>query len=220
VIRFLKPGPIRGLMHTLATTSLVYIMLLAGAMLVTFELFQPGFGIAGITGALLLAGAGYGLTVLPVGILGLVCVVAGFALLGIDVAVHGLGVPTAAGATLLAYGSLTVFPAPAGALGIPGWLVGVSIASALVFYVPVMTMVRRARVDPQQQRAARSLVGHPGQVRSVLNPEGFVWVADALWRARSEDDQRLRVGEDVVVVSVDGMLLRVRRAVARTGMAN
>jgi membrane-bound ClpP family serine protease len=74
-----------------------------------------------------------------------------------------------------------------------------------------MTFVRRSRRDPETQRAARELVGEPGQVRSMLNPEGFVWVAEALWRARSEDGTRLRVGEDVVVTGADGILLRVRR---------
>jgi membrane-bound ClpP family serine protease len=55
-------------------------------------------------------------------------------------------------------------------------------------------------------------VGQPGRVRSVLNPEGFVWVADELWRARSEEGDRVRVGEDVVVSGVEGSLLRVRRS--------
>lgn len=212
VIRFFKPGPIRSLLHTLATTpALVYVLLLGGAMLIAFEVFQPGFGIAGISGVVLLAGAIYGMTILPVGILGVVLFAAGVALLTVDVSLNELGLATVAGAGLLTYGSLTLFPAPAGALGIPGWLVGLGTASALVFFVPVMTLIRRSRRDPEAQQAARALVGLPGQVRSMLNPEGFVWVADGLWRARSEDGSRMRVGEDVVVTATEGILLRVRR---------
>ena len=212
VVRFLKPGPIKGLLHTLATPALAYIMLLSAAMLVAFEMFQPGFGVAGVSGILLLSGAVWGLTVLPVGVLGLVLFVLGVGLLSVDVAVNGLGVPTIAGSGLLIYGSLTMFPAPAGALGIPGWLVIIGVASVLVFFVPVMTFVRRSRLSPTEQKEARALVGQPGRVRSVLNPEGFVWVADELWRARSEDGDRVRVGEDVVVSGVEGSLLRVRRS--------
>jgi membrane-bound serine protease (ClpP class) len=211
-VRFFKPGPIRGLLHTFATTpALVYVLLLSGAMLVAFEVFQPGFGIAGVTGALVLAGAIYGMTILPVGIIGALAFAAGIALLTVDVALNELGLATIAGAGLLTYGSLALFPAPAAALGIPGWLAGAGTASALIFFVPVMTLVRRSRRDPETQQAARALVGMPGQVRSMLNPEGFVWVADALWRARSEDGSRMRVGEDVVVTATDGVLLRVRR---------
>jgi membrane-bound serine protease (ClpP class) len=211
-VRFFRPGPVRVMIHTFATTpTLVYVMLLAGAMLVAFEVFQPGFGIAGITGALVLAGALYGMTVLPVSVLGAALFAAGIGFLTLDVALNELGLVTVLGTALLVYGSLSMFPGPAGALGVPSWLVGVGAGSALIFFAPVMTYVRRSRRDPETQRAARSLVGMPGQVRSMLNPEGFVWVADGLWRARSEDGTRLRVGEDVVVTGADGILLQVRR---------
>jgi membrane-bound serine protease (ClpP class) len=212
-LRFFRPGPIRSLLHTFATTpSLVYLCLLAGAMLVAFEFFQPGFGVAGVSGAFVLAGAIYGMTVLPVGIIGVVLFAIGVGLLMVDVALNELGLATIGGTLLLAIGSFRMFPAPAGALGVPGWLVVLGAVSALVYFVPVMTYVRRSRRDPESQRAARELVGLSGQVRSMLNPEGFVWVADALWRARSEDGTRLRVGEDVVVTGADGILLHVRRS--------
>ena len=211
-LRFYRPGPIRSLLHTFATTpSLVYLCLLAGAMLAAFEFFQPGFGVAGVTGALVLAGAVFGMTVLPISLPATVLFALGVALLMLDVALNELGLATVGGTIALAVGSLRMFPAPAHALGIAPWLVGLGTASALVFFVPVMTYVRRSRRDPETQRAARELVGLPGQVRSMLNPEGFVWVADELWRARSEDGTRLRVGEDVVVTGADGILLHVRR---------
>lgn len=212
-LRFFRPGPMRSLIHTFATTpALVYLCLLAGAMLVAFEVFQPGLGVAGFSGIGVLTGAIFGMTVLPVGILATVLFVVGVGLLIVDVALNELGLATIVGTGLLAYGSLKMFPAPAGALGVPAWLVAIGVISALVYFVPVMTYVRRARRDPETQRAARSLVGMPGQVRSMLNPEGFVWVGDALWRARSEDGTRLRVGEDVVVTGADGILLHVRRS--------
>ncbi|MGH2785714.1 MAG: NfeD family protein [Actinomycetota bacterium] len=212
VVRFLKPGPIKGLLHTLATPALAYVMLLGAAMLVAFEMFQPGFGVAGVSGLLLLAGAVWGLTVLPVSIVGLAAFSVGVALMSVDVAVNGLGIPTIGGTGLLIYGSLSMFPAPAGALGIRWWLVLIGIASVLIFFVPVMTFVRRSRLSPTEQKEARALIGQPGRVRSVLNPEGFVWVADELWRARSEEGDRVRVGEVVVVSGVEGSLLRVRRS--------
>lgn len=212
VVRFLKPGPIKGLLHTLATPALAYVMLLGAAMLIAFEMFQPGFGVAGVSGLLLLAGAVWGLTVLPVSIVGLIAFSFGVALLSVDVAVNGLGIPTIGGTALLTYGSLTMFPAPAGALGIRWWLVLIGVVSVLIFFVPVMTFVRRSRLSPTEQKEARALIGQPGRVRSVLNPEGFVWVADELWRARSEEGDRVRVGEDVVVSGVEGSLLRVKRS--------
>jgi len=136
----------------------------------------------------------------------------GIALLTLDVAINELGPATFAGTALLVVGSLRMFPAPGGALGLPGWLVWVSAVAALVYYVAVMTFVRRSRRDPEEQKAARALVGTRGKVRSMLNPEGFVWVADELWRARSEDGSKVRAGEMVVVTGADGILLRVKRS--------
>jgi membrane-bound ClpP family serine protease len=150
--------------------------------------------------------------VLPVSLLGLALFSAGIALLSVDVAVSGLGPPTIAGSALLTFGSFTMFPAPAGALGIRWWLVALGVVSTLVFFVPVMTFVKRSRLSPTEQKEARALLGQPGRVRSVLNPEGFVWVADELWRARSEDGDKVRVGENVVVSGIEGSLLRVRRS--------
>jgi membrane-bound serine protease (ClpP class) len=211
VVRFHKPGPIPRLLHTLAVPSLVYILLVAGLLLVVFEIFQPGFGVAGVTGALLLVGAAYGLIVLPISPLAIAALIAGSALLAFDVGLHGLGPPTVAGMILFTLGSMFLFPGPAGELRIPRWLIGTGVGSAAVFFVPVMTMVRRAR-QPVGTMARQTLVGRTGQVRSILNPEGYVWVDEALWRARCEEAERLRVGEDVLVVGVEGLVLTVRRA--------
>lgn len=211
LVRFHKPGPLRRALHTLANPALVYVLLLAGAMLLVFELFQPGFGVAGVSAVLLLSAAAHGLTVLPMRGLGLALVILGLVLLALDVAVHGLGVPTALGTVGLVAGSLMLFPGAAGELRIPAWLVLVAALASLVFFVPVMTMAVRAQT-PVEERASRRLVGEEGEVRSVLNPEGFVWVDENVWRARSQEGERIRAGERIVVVEVEGGLLKVRRA--------
>lgn len=208
-VRFHQPGPIRRMLHAFANPALVYVLLLGAALLVVFELFQPGFGVAGVTGALLGAAAVYGLTVLPARWPGLALLCAGLALLTLDVAVHGLGLPTIAGSAGLVAGSLMLFPGAPEHVTLRAWLIALGSGSALVFFVPVMTFVRRAR-HPIATDVRRALVGEPGDVRSVLNPEGFVWVGGELWRARSEDGSRMRVGEPVVVSAVEGTLLIVR----------
>lgn len=209
-VAFHQPGPWRRTLHALANPALAYVLLLSAAMLMAFELFQPGFGVAGVSGVLSLLGAGYGLTVVPVRGWALALTIGGLALFTLDVAINGLGVPTATGTAGVGAGSLALFPGTAGQLGIPAWLPALGVVSILIFFVPVMTMVRRGR-RPVAERAGRHLLGEPGQVRSVLNPEGFVWVGEALWRARSEQGEKIRVGEDVVVVAVDGAVLTVRR---------
>ena len=69
----------------------------------------------------------------------------------------------------------------------------------------------RRQARPMGKAASRVLVGQNGEVRSMLNPEGFVWVSGALWRARSEDGSRMRVGEPVTVTGLSGEVLTVVR---------
>ncbi|MFN2615055.1 MAG: nodulation protein NfeD, partial [Actinomycetota bacterium] len=202
-VRFFQPGPIRRLLHAFANPSLVYLTLVAGALLLAFELFQPGFGVAGWTAALLFVGAGYGLTVLPARWPGMVAFFGGLVLLTLDVVRDAISVPTVLGAAGFVAGSSLMLPGGSDATRISPWLVGFASAATLIFFVPVMTWVRRARqkIPPEQRQA---LIGLRGQVRSILNPEGFVWVQDELWRARSEDGRKMGSGEPVEVASVDG----------------
>jgi membrane-bound serine protease (ClpP class) len=207
---FHKPGPVRRFLHVLTSATLVYLLIVVGAGLVVFEFFQPGFGVAGVTGALMLAAAGYGLSVLPFAWWALVLVFAGLALMTLDVAIHGLGAPTAVGLAALVVGS--VWLVRAAPLRVPIWMVVVAAVAALIYFVPVLTTVKRNR-RPVARGASRALLGQYGEVRSILNPEGFVWVSGGLWRARSEDGSRMRVGEPVEVTGLAGDVLTVRRSV-------
>jgi membrane-bound serine protease (ClpP class) len=56
---------------------------------------------------------------------------------------------------------------------------------------------------------SEELVGAIGTVRSPLEPVGHVFVKGALWRARARDDQRIEVGQQVVVEQIDGLTLTV-----------
>jgi membrane-bound serine protease (ClpP class) len=216
IIRFSQPGPIRRLLHTFANPTLVYIMLIAGALLVVFELFQPGFGVAGVTGGVLLLATAYGLTVLPARWYGLLILCAGLALLTVDVAFDAIAVPTALGTAGLIAGSLLLYPNNAEPVRLSPWLIGFAVAASLIMFIPVMTVVRRAR-KPIAASVKAELVGEGGEVRSVLNPEGFVLVDGELWRARSEDGSRMRVGEPVTVSRIDGTVLIVRAAFSGNG---
>jgi len=216
VVRFSQPGPIRRLLHTFANPTLLYLMLIAGALLVVFELFQPGFGVAGVAGGVLLLASAYGLTVLPARWYGLLLLCAGLVLLTIDVALDAIALPTLLGTAGLIFGSLLLYPNSAEPVRLSPWLVGFAITASLIVFIPVMTVVRRAR-KPMAASVKAELAGEGGEVRSVLNPEGFVLVEGELWRARSEDGSRLRVGETVTVSSIDGTVLIVRAAPSGNG---
>ena len=53
------------LMHTVASPPITYLLLVSGLVLLLFEFFSIGVGIAGVIGAISLALSAYGLTILP-----------------------------------------------------------------------------------------------------------------------------------------------------------
>lgn len=218
VVRFFQPGPIRRLLHAFANPALAYLCLLVAAALMVFELFQPGFGVAGVTSVLLGAAGLYGLTVLPGQWQFVVALAVSLVLLTIDVARDELLLPTAAGTAGLAVSSFFLFPRGFEATQLSAWLVVPAVFSAFLFFVPGMTVVRRAR-KPIATAVKAQLVGEPGEVRSMLNPEGFVMVEGEIWRARSEDGSRVRVGESVRVTRIDGTVLMVERLASTNGSA-
>lgn len=194
----------RKVLHGLANPALAYVLLVAGLLALAFELFQPGFGVAGVSGVVL-AGLGlYGIVVLPVVWWALALLLAGLGLLAADLAIGGLGPLTAGGAVAFAVGSGLLF---AGAVfALPWWLVALAVVGAVVFFVPVMTMVLRAQ-GSQAMAGAERVVGKAGVVRSMLNPEGHVFVDGALWRARAPDAAgKVKTGTPVRVVGLNDRL--------------
>lgn len=204
-VRFNNMGVVRQVLHTVANPTLAYLLFMAGALCIAFELFQPGFGVAGVTGLVLALLGVYGLAVLPVSGLAFAALAVGLVLLAVDLAVAGLGVLTALGAAAVGYGSFTLFDGPP-VLTVSPWVLGSVTAFCLVFFVLIMTTVLRAQ-SSQAITGAEGLVGRTGVVRSVLNPEGHVFVQGALWRARApEGAGKVRTGTVIRVLGLDDQL--------------
>lgn len=205
-VRLHSLGLVARMLHAAATPAFIYLLLVIGLSLLAFELFQPGFGVAGVAGLVMLPFAGFGLTVLPVEWWALALLLVGLGLYVLDTALAGLGLGTLAATAAFGVGSWWLFGT--GPLRNPGWVAGATTALALAFWVVVMTTILRAQAGPEGVELD-DLVGRPGIVRSVLNPEGHVYIDDALWRARLDGTGRLKVGSPVQVVAVDGAVLVV-----------
>ena len=201
-IRFNNLGLVRRVLHTVANPTLAYLLLIAGALALLFEVFQPGFGVSGVSGLALLGLGLYGLSVLPVNWIAFSLVVLGLVLLAVDLAVAGLGALTAGGAIALGVGSFLLFSGP-DVLRVSPWVIVPVVGFTVVFFVVIMTSVLRAQGN-QAMTGAEGLVGRVGVVRSMLNPEGHVFVGGALWRARAPSDAgKVRTGTKVRILGVD-----------------
>lgn len=204
-VRFAKLGALPRLLHTAASPAVAYLLLLTGLALVVFELYTGGVGVAGLTGAIALVLAGYGLAVLPVTGWGLALLVLAAIALAVDVQT---GIPrfwTGVGTAALAAGSLVLYDEGVSV----GWLPLVAgMGGFLLLLVSATPAVVRSRFStPTIGR--EWMVGQLVTVSDAVAPDGTVVLHEARWRARANRATPLAVGDSARVVGLDGVVLEV-----------
>ena len=205
-IRFEEPGLIGRVLHAVATPSMVYVLMVLGLAAIAFELTQPGFGFAGVSGVALAMLAGYGLTVAVPSWVGLGLLVLGIGLLVLDVRLRSLRWPTWAGLAAFGAGSILAWRHVDDSIAISPWLIGGAVLASLLYYGFALTVALQSR--DRIVGTQRGLVGLVGEARGRLAPDGPVFVKGALWRGRSEGEP-IEAGTPIRVRGVDGLILRV-----------
>ncbi|MDQ3679809.1 MAG: hypothetical protein M3378_04550 [Actinomycetota bacterium] len=204
-VRLAKPGFFARLMHTAASPSVAYLLLVAGLALVVFELYTAGIGVAAVTAVGCLFLACYGLAVLPTRPWAVALVV---------LAMFGYAVDVQAGAAR-AWSVIATFSLTAASFGLYGRglspsplaVVGVAAGTAVIMVAGMPAAVRARFSTPTIGR--ESMVGELGQAVASVDPEGTVEVRGARWRARTNRATPVAAGEAVRVVGIDGLLLEV-----------
>jgi membrane-bound serine protease (ClpP class) len=207
-VRFLSRSLLDRVRHGLANPTLAYLLLLAAAACLSFEWFQPGFGVAGAAGLACALLALVSLIVLPTNWPAFALLLAGQALFTVDAALGGLGLGTAGAAGLTAAGSWWLFASPSPLLRVDGRLAVLGVLWSLAWFVVILTVILRSQ--RQVPMGTEALVGSRGVVRSMLNPGGIVVVDGAMWRARlATGDGSLGTGQRIRVSSVVEGILQV-----------
>lgn len=183
-------------------------LLMAFGMLGLYmELSNPGAIFPGVVGAICLILGFYAMSILPINYAGVALVLLALILFIAETQVPSFGLLTIGGAIALVLGSVMLFKDldPSFAIDLR-WVVGFALAIVLV--VATLTaktlMVRRSRVTTGRE----GLVTERGVARTELAPRGKVFVHGELWNAEAASP--VAAGTPVEVVSVDGMLLRVK----------
>ncbi len=204
---------IEQLLAMLINPNIVFLLITIGLQAIFIEMGSPGGWVAGFIGVVCLALAAYGLGVLPVNWFGIVFLITSFVLFILDVKAPTHGALTAAGIATFIVGALVLFNSP----GTPQFqrvsiplVVGVGIATGALFAVIVGFALRALRAPIRAGR--ESLVGATGIARSALRPTGQVQVESELWTAEiAEGSEKIRKGDRVEVVEVEGLRLKVRK---------
>jgi membrane-bound serine protease (ClpP class) len=85
-------------------------------------------------------------------------------------------------------------------------IAGVLLAAFVIFAGRKALAAHR---DEPVRTGSEELVGSVGEVREPLDPVGQIYLAGALWRARTSGKDRVELGNRVRVRSVDGLTLEV-----------
>ncbi|HZN14630.1 MAG TPA: NfeD family protein, partial [Acidimicrobiales bacterium] len=203
-VLFAKPPLVARMLHATANPTVPYFLLLAGMLLILFEFFSIGVGLAAAAGVLAIALSAYGFGVLPTRPLGLGLLVLGMFGLSVDLQAGAPRAWTVIGAASLIGGSLTLYAG----LSVPLVAVVVVLAGTALFVGAAMPAVMRARFStPTIGR--ESMLGELGVARSAIDPDGTVEVRGAPWRARTNRATPLAVGDRLRVVGIDGLVLEV-----------
>lgn len=204
-VRFDEPSLLAQMLHAVATPTAAYLLLVVGLLLVLFEFFTAGVGVAGAVGAVSLVLAGYGLGVLPTRPGALALVGLGIVGYGIDVQAGAPRAWTVIGTLSFVAGSFFLF---AEGISVPLVLVVGAIGGVALFMVAGMpAMVRTRFSTPTIGR--ESMLGEEGTALSDVAPDGVVTVREAPWRARTNRATPIRAGETIRVAGIDGLLLEV-----------
>jgi membrane-bound serine protease (ClpP class) len=201
---FRKLTIIQQLLHTAASPSVAYLLLLIGMLLAALEFFTAGIGIAAFCGAGALVLSSYGLGVLPIRPWALALLIIGVFGFCIDVQAGVARVWTAVGSVAVVVGTFELYQH----VHLPPLAAVAGIAGTALFMIAGMPAMVRARFStPTIGRD--SMIGQMGIALAAIEPEGTVEVHGAPWRARTNRATPIAAGAAVRVVAIDGLLLEV-----------
>jgi membrane-bound serine protease (ClpP class) len=198
---------------TITNPTIAYILLSMGSLGLLLELYNPGSVFPGVIGGICLLLAFYALGTLPLNFAGLALIGFGLLLFGLEPFLTSHGILAAGGATSFVIGSLLLINAPQEPfLQVSLYAIAGVTAVLVVFFGVIVAAIIRSR-RRRVVTGREGLLGAPGVVRRDLEPgqQGIVLTQGELWQAIAPDG-RIGAGEKVVVQSIDGLLLTVRRA--------
>jgi membrane-bound serine protease (ClpP class) len=195
------------LLAVIANPSFALILMMLGIYGLIFEFSSPGFGVAGVTGAICLLLALFALQLLPVNYAGLALLALGLALLAAELLSPSFGLLGAGGTVAFIAGGILLFDRDVPGFGVPLPLVLALAASSAAVVLLGGSLALRARGRPAQSGGAEML-GAAGEVLQVQGDETWALVRGERWKVRSS--QPLQPGQRVRVEGLQGLTLDVR----------
>jgi membrane-bound serine protease (ClpP class) len=202
------PGWRTEFLKVITNPNLILLLGMLGAYGLIIEFYNPGFGFAGITGAICLFLAAYGLQLLPINYAGLGLILFGLILIISEAFIPSFGILGLGGIISFVIGSIILIDTDMGV-----YTVSISMISAFILATAgLLIFTLRIFMKVQKQAAVSGIemfVGLTGETMGNFDQTGMVKVDGELWQAVT--DTPLETGDKVRVEEVNGLQLVVRK---------
>jgi membrane-bound serine protease (ClpP class) len=197
VVEVEMTGP-RQLLQLLADPNLAFIFLSLGTLAILYEIANPGLGLGGVAGVVLIILAMFALSVLPVNWAGAALMLVAAAMFIAELFVPGVGVGAAGGTAALLLGGLFLFQAQSGA-SVSIWVLVPTAVVTFGLTVFAGIMVARSR-KMRSTGGSDDMLGRLGKVEGVAEGRPRAKVGGTYWRIIPVDPSvPLRDGDEVRV---------------------
>ena len=194
------------LLGLITDPNVAYILLMIGVYGLILEFYNPGTGIAGVTGIICLLLGAYALQMLPINYAGLALMIVGIGLLVAEAFSPSFGVLGTGGLIAFIFGSIILMDTdlPAYQISLP-IIVAFAAASAglLIFTTGAAIKARNSAVVS----GTEGMIGQQGVVIDSFEGSGHIRAFGEIWQASSATP--LVRGNTVTITDVDGLTLGV-----------
>jgi membrane-bound serine protease (ClpP class) len=194
------------ILEIISDPNIAFILFTLGSLGLVMELYNPGAIVPGVVGGICIILAFFSFQTLPINYSGVALIVFAIILFLLEIKVTSYGILSIGGVISLALGGLFLVDSPAPYLQVSKGVIITVVVITTAFFLFALRYVVKAH-KRQVATGGEGLVGQTARAKTAIDPQGMVYVAGALWRAKS--DERIEEGADVKVVAVDGMVLRV-----------
>ncbi|ART81816.1 serine protease [Oceanisphaera profunda] len=192
---------------TISNPNITYLLLLVGVYGLVLEFMSPGFGVAGISGAICLLLAAMALQMLPFSTVGLSLLALGLVFIVAEAITPTLGVLGLGGVVAFVMGSVLLFDTPDQAFRVAWPLIAALALVSLGLMLVVVRLIIKQRHRPVIS-GVQTMVGLQGEALTDIAPTGYVMVQGERWQARSVEP--IAAQQTIVVLAVDQLTLSVR----------
>ena len=196
------------ILEVISNPNIAFILFTLGTLGLAMELYHPGAIVPGVVGGICIILAFFSFQTLPINYSGVALILFAIILFLLEIKVPSYGILSIGGVVSLVLGGLFLIDSPGPYLKVSiGVIISVVVFTAAFFLFALRYVVKAHR--KQVVTGVEGLIGQTAEVREKIDPEGLVYVAGALWKAVA--DEPIDVNVRVVIVAVDGMVVKVEK---------